>query len=250
MDYVEIIDKYSTYLREKYFNSIPREELFILFQMMYRLFAVENEEYTVLHASCALTRSGEAVLFGDDGYKALGKTLLSLALASNSGAYVSDEHTLLHNKSRFIFGNANAPINLKGKTKETLEYFFDIRLKNDQIIFPSDYFTIIKKIKPSILIIPYLTDKESTQWIPLKMKKKELVHKATMLAHNIKLLNPDYDRVSFLRSGKPKDLKDMRTILKSYDKKELDIPTFKLLINFKNIGEIENLIMKMLHCEN
>jgi hypothetical protein len=250
MDYVEIINKYSKYLRDKYYNKIPKEELFVLFQMMYRLFAVENKKYAVLHASCALTRNRKAILFGDDGYKSKGKSLLSLALASESACYVSDEHTLFEDNTGFIFGNANAPINLKVGTKETLEHFFDIKLENDQILFPSDHFSIIEKIKPSILIIPYLTKKENTRWFPLKMKEYESVHKATVFAHNIKLLNPNYDRVSFLRDGKLTELKDMKTILESYEKKELNIPTFKLLINFKDIGRIEDLSMEMLQYEN
>jgi hypothetical protein len=250
MDYVGIINKYSEYLRDKYFGVIPRKELFVLFQMMYRLFAVENERYTVLHASCALTETGKAILFGDDGYKSQGKSLLSLALAFKSGFYVSDEHTILDNNSGEVFGNTNAPINLKAGTKETLEHSFEIKLKNDRIIFPSDYFPMVEKAKPSILIVPYLIHKEATRWVPLETKEKELVHKATMFAHDIKLLNPDYDKLSFLREGKLNELKDMKKILESYEKRDLNIPTFKLLINLKDIGRVEDSIMEMLEYGN
>jgi hypothetical protein len=202
--------------------------------MLYRSFAAENKRYSILHASAAITRYGDCVIFGDDGCNSIGKTLLSLVTASNSDMFISDEYTLMDNLTENIYGNGDIPINLKKGTSELIKNLYNIQLKDKSLIFANDYFKIKSKVRPDIIIIPYVNSAYNEIVIPCNKEKASII-KSMVNGHNIKYLDERFDHFSILNSSK-KQNKDIRKELKKYKRINWKIPIVKLYI--KNVYEV------------
>ncbi len=232
----DAINRNSKDLRNKFHNKIRDRNLLSLFQVMYRSFAIENRSYFVLHGSCAVTKYGNCVLFGDDGNIASGKTLLSLSTAAESGKYLCDEYTLIETKTKLVFGNGDIPINLKGDSSMFLKEEYSLILRDPRIIFANDYFKIIEKNILNLIIVPYMNANKTEVVIPVEEEKKMLI-KSTLYGHIIKYLNPQYDHLTFSLKDETKSHKDLRSELQKFEDYELNIPVIKLFI--KNVNDIK-----------
>lgn len=240
--YADILLNYSKVFRKRLARSTDRLLLFGIYQTLYRLFAAGNLQYSVLHASAAVSPNGSCVVFGDDGAKAKGKTFCALELAIASGKFISDEYVLLRNRDNHIFGNGHIPINLKGETKDHFKAHHDLQLTTKPAVFANDHFTIIPEAEVNFVIIPYLETKRTELSLPTKNVQAEL-YRATAFGHLAKLLNPTLDRVSILTGEDTDKGVDMRNALEKFDNVEPPFPVYTARL--KNPCDINELVKEI-----
>lgn len=242
--YARAMISYSKVFKEKLSGSRDTLLLLSVYQAIYRLFAANNEDYAVLHASAAFSKNGSCVVFGDDGRKARGKTFCALELATTSGKFISDEYVLFRKSDNHIFGNGYIPINLKGDIAKHFRDEHEILLKDQKIVFATNYFEIPLEALASFLVVPYLGATTTKLVIPTRDQQIEL-YRATAFGHSAKLLKPELDRTSVL-TGKDEDIEiDMKETLKDFPNIESPIPVYVAQLKKpcdinKVVKEIEN----------
>lgn len=237
--YAEILASYSKILRGQLLDSVDNLLLLGICQALYRLFAVGNKEYFVLHASAALSPRGSCVVFGDDGVKTRGKTLCALEIATASGIFISDEYVLFRTSDKHVFGNGHIPINLKGEAENHFRKEHSLQFRNKKIIFADDYFKISSRVKVDFIIIPYLDANQTKLSIPVENKQVEL-YKATVFGHLAKLLNPHLDRTSILTRKDTEEKIDMRDALREFPDIKPPVPIY--VAQLKRTCDINRLV--------
>lgn len=222
-----IIQSYSKIFR----REIPMGEdptfLFTAYQALYRMFDYNNNAFSVLHASAAVTPRGNTIIFGDNGNDSKGKTFCSLILAINSEKYIADEYILFEKNTSLIYGNGDIPINLKTGTYNYLISKYGIELHNEKVAFANDYFKIVEKIKPSLIVIPYLGSEQTRVITPTK-EESVLFYKATVFGHNIKFNHPETDLVSLIKAPTKKEPEKVTKFLEEYPDIISDIPLIEV----------------------
>ncbi len=237
--YADILLNYSKVFRERLATSTDRLLLFGVYQALYRLFAAGNSQYSVLHASAAVSSNGSCVVFGDDGVRTKGKTFCALELAIASGKFISDEYVLFRNRDNHIFGNGHIPINLKGETADHFKNRHDLQLATKPALFANDHFAIVPEAVVDFMIVPYLGAAQTELSLPTKSVQAEL-YKATTFGHLAKLLNPALDRVSILTEEDTDKGVDMQEALKKFDNVEPPFPAY--IARLKNPCDISGLV--------
>lgn len=168
---------------------------------MYRLLTFDSHLYTHLHGATAITKKGNAVLFGD-GVSCIGKTTASLVVAADSKRYVVDECTLYNHATGSVYGNKNMPVHIRPSLAEHFSKAFNVKLgKMDgefgTVILPEELgLEVVDNIKLSAIVCPRYNEDECKiveERDPIIRAKKLSV---TVNAHRLKFLDNSLDRAN------------------------------------------------------
>ncbi|MFZ5424912.1 MAG: hypothetical protein ACOZAO_03870 [Patescibacteria group bacterium] len=209
------------------------------------MFDAYNTDFHVLHASSSVSESGKVVLFGDDGIFSVGKTFCSLLLAAQSGIYVSDEYCLLDKYTLGIYGNGDIPLNLKGDTASYIMESFQLKLKDSKVIYANDYFKIVPSSKINYVVIPYMCSEKSSIEPVSDTDQKASIAKGIVYGHNVKFLQPEFDRVSILRNEQGSLESNMSTLLNAYPVPNFPFDIVRMYV--KNPDDILPMIKEIEH---
>jgi hypothetical protein len=153
----------------------------------YRAFTLDRENYINFHGSTVVTPNGKGIIFAD-GIACTGKTCCARIAAENGSKYVVDECSLYSTETESVIGNKELKLCIKDqdsvsfKTIEELGYAHQPDTKITAIVSPhkSDTNKIVK-IEGE--------DKNIRLWIAEN-------------AHQVKMINPDLDRINFMSSAR------------------------------------------------
>ena len=124
----QIFEDYTRFFSKIDWNN--SDSLIIFHQSIYRLFALANSDFQILHGSATVTPRGLNIVFGDDG-KSIGKTTCACEVARHSKKWIADEFVLYY-KGR-IFANGEYPLHFKDGSKN---YFKFLNRKFNNWIYP------------------------------------------------------------------------------------------------------------------
>lgn len=179
MNFIQIIEREVGYI-----YSLPIDTLgkIKLWQMFFRSLTFDSQIHNLLHGSCAITKRGNAILFGD-GIDCIGKTTTSLAVAAVSQKYVIDEFTIYNQATGSVYGISSMPILVRENGKEVLKLPRELG------------FETVTTAKLAAIVCPHPSSQ--TLWKEennLLMKIKKIAICAT--AHRLKFYDNDLDRVN------------------------------------------------------
>lgn len=225
----ELFEAYSEALNK--LNLGDRKNIILIHQALYRMFALTNKEWYVLHGS-AVSINGKAILFGDDG-SSIGKTTSSLFLYSKGKdtKYVADEFVLY--KGGYVYPNRFYPIHCKESSKSYVEQAMG---SYEEYLLVDRYEDKPIPLKAIVCPKPSGIDKLTR----LTDDKAKTALKCTAYAHLIKLLNPDCDRVNiFTGKDNGEEMKCITDLVKGY--KDFDnIPVYEFQIH-----EPKNIVLNL-----
>lgn len=167
--------------------SNPESQI-LLHQAIYRIFALVNKDFFIMHASATVTPKGLTIAFGDDG-KSVGKTTCAFEVARQSGKFIADEFLLY--RRGIVFANGEYPIHFKEGAREFFEY---MGRDFTNWIYPSKEFEIVDDSSLDAIVCPVLA--KTNKIVKLSGEAADKARRITACAHIAKLLHPELDRVS------------------------------------------------------
>jgi len=206
------------------------ENIILIHQALYRIFALTNKEYFVLHGS-AVCVDGNAILLGDSG-NSMGKTTQSLFLYKGiKGKYIADEFVLY--KGGYVYSNPFYPIHVKPSSKAYMEEL--LGEYTEYLKLPKGEF-VSHPVPLKAIVCPVPSGKDSVRRLFGDEAREAL--KCTAYAHLVKLHHPECDRANIFTKSNNDSLISIRDKVKQY--KDFDtIPIYELQISHpRNITKI------------
>ncbi len=213
------------------------ESIIVFHQSIYRLFALANSDFKILHGSATVTPRGLSIIFGDDG-RSMGKTTCAYEVARHSKKWISDEF-VLYNKGR-IFANGEYPLHFKEGSRN---YFKFLNRKFTNWIYPKkEKWEIINDVVLDVIVCPVLSGKNTIK--RLNQVDADRARRTTAYAHLAKLIYPSLDRLSIFTGNNDQGptIKALGGIADSLNKFNEKIPIYEL--QFKNFHYIIPLLKK------
>jgi hypothetical protein len=167
---------------------------------MYRFLTFDSQLYSDLHGAAAVTKKGNAVLFGD-GINCIGKTTASLTVASSSGKYLVDECTLFNQATGNVYGNKEMPIHVRPCYAEHFEKRFKVKLNLEKgygaFVKPEDLgLEVLEKAPLKAVVCPRPNDHR----VELVEEKNPFIKARKMAivanAHHLKFMDESLDRAN------------------------------------------------------
>jgi len=204
------------------------DNLILIHQALYRIFALANKEWFVLHGS-GVAVDGKGIVFGDDG-KSVGKTTQSLQLykelkdRGGNVKYVADEFVLY--KNGYIYPNKYCPIHNKPSSEEYVKRLFGEY--REFLTLPEKEF-VDNPVPLHAIVCP--TPSGITKLTKLYGENRENALRCTAYSHLVKLHNPTCDRYSlFTGKRESRKIKDVREFVKSYPIPKEKVSVYELQI--------------------
>lgn len=173
-----------------------------LLQALFRFanFCTQNKPYLLLHGSAASINNNKSILFGDNG-KNLGKTSAAVELGLLSKKFIIDEFSFYDVEKNQILGYKWAPIHLRKDLIKHLNLKHKFNFETEEcLVTPSKLgFKLPKENQLSMIIYP---DYQPTKKAKLKHLTKQEARKEVKIlsaSHMVKFLNPQFDRMSWIR---------------------------------------------------
>ena len=204
-------------------------------QAFYRIFALSNNNWKVLHGSAVLV-NGKAILFGDDG-QSIGKTTASLFLKQGllDSKYIADEFVLY--KGGYVYPNSNYPIHCKPSSKTFMEDIFD-KYEEYLLLDENDY--ALNPTPLGSIVCPKPSGKNKLTRLYGDRAKNAL--KCTAYSHLVKLHHPEYDRFNvFTGTKEEKAIKNIVKLVSIYPNFD-NIPIYELQL--KDPKDLVNILKK------
>ncbi len=173
-----------------------------LLQALFRFanFCTQNKPYLLLHGSAVSIDDNRSILFGDNG-KNLGKTSAAVELGLLSKKFIVDEFSFYDVEKNQILGYKWMPIHLRKDLIKhlNLKHKFNFGIE-ECLVTPSKLgFKLPKKNQLSMIIYP---DYQPTKKAKLKRLTRQEARedvKILSASHMVKFLNPQFDRMSWIR---------------------------------------------------
>lgn len=177
-----------------------------IFQAIFRFisFYSPDNEIFLIHGSAARL-GGKTICFGDDG-ESMGKTLGSVICAAESGEYLADEFVFLDANSFEIFGYPFVPIHLRTPVKKHLANNKGLKMPRSKykegesgyFVDTEQLFKFINKSRlDAFAFVYFVEDKPKLKKLLVADSNKALL--ASLLAHQMKLIHPELDRMRFTK---------------------------------------------------
>ena len=173
----------------------------------------------LIHGSASVYR-GKGFCFSDDG-SSIGKTLSAIELSLISNKIIGDEFCFLDVKTMEIFSYPFVPLHIRPEVEDHLDKIHKIHFKDNFIktragifLMPNMLFNIEKSHKLDYFIFVYF-NKEKNVCERINPVKSQIAIKNSLMSHLLKLINPSFDRMSFV------ERKDSSRVI-AYNKKEMN----------------------------